>query len=183
MLTSQTVYLKPTGSETKILYSPAIEQIMFFARRFIQNVDWIMDLLSITDKLLRQNSEEMTRFERLIIQDYLNFRLLDSSQGMMLIDRAGNRLQTADLLNLRDQILFEVEKRALFLYYNPSRHSMPSAFKQVLAKIGDKELNDEEQAILREAFLNVHNGEVYTLRGKKLALHSRSQRWLWKLVS
>lgn len=182
MLTSQTVYLKPAGSKTRILHSPATEQIMFFARRFIQNVDWVMDLLSLTDKLLHQNTQEISRFERLIIQDYLNFRLLESSQGILLIDRAGNRLQANDLLNLRDQILAEVEKRALFLYYNPGRHSMPSAFKQVLAKIGDKELNEEELAILREAYLSVHNGEVYTLRGKKLDLHSRSQRWLWKLV-
>lgn len=182
MLTSQTVYVKPVGSETRILYSPPTEQIMFFVRRFIQNADWILDLLSLTDKLLRQNNEEITRFERLIIQDYLNFRLLDSSQGLLLIDRAGNRMQATDLLQLRDQILAEAEKRALYLYFNPNKHHMASAFKQVLAKVGDKELNEEERAILREAYLSVHHGEVYTLRGKKLTPYSKSQRWIWKLV-
>ena len=182
MLSNQTVYLKPTGSATRILYSPPTEQIMFFVRRFIQNVDWVMDLLALTDKLLRQAPAEITRFERLIIQDYLHFRLLETVDGLVLVDRAGNRLEASELLLLRDQILGECEKRALYLYHNPARHPLARAFKQVLAKVGDKDLSEEETAILREAYLLTNEGQIYTLRSRRLTPPSRSQRWIWKLT-
>jgi hypothetical protein len=182
MLSNQTAFLKPTGSATKILYSAGSEQIMFFVRRFIQNVDWVMDLLALTDKLLRQAPAEITRFERLIIQDYLHFRLVETADGLMLLDRAGHRFEAAELLMLRDQILSETETRALYLYHNPSKHPMARAFKQVLAKVNDKELSEEEVAILREAFLLTDKGSVYTLRSRKLTPPSRSQRWIWKLT-
>lgn len=178
----QTAFLKPSGSATRILYSAPAEQIMFFVRRFIQNVDWVMDLLSLTDKLLRQAPEEINRFERLIIQDYLHFRLLPTPDGMKLIDRGGKAFEAADLLLLRDQILDETEKRAMFFYHNPNRHPLARGFKQVLAKIGDRDLSEEETAILREAYLLTDKGSVYTLRSRKLTPPSRSQRWIWKLT-
>lgn len=183
MTNQQTAFLKPTGSATKILYSPPTEQIMFFVKRFVQNVDWVMDLLSLTDKLLRQApASEITRFERLIIQDYLHFRLIERSEGLILVDRAGHRLEAAELLHLRDQILAEAEARAMFLYYNPGRHPLARGFKQVLAKIGDTDLSEEEIAILREAYLFTDGGQIYTLRSRKLTPHSRPQRWIWKLT-
>lgn len=182
MLSNQTAFLKPTGSATRILYSPNGEQVMFFVKRFIQNVDWVMDLISLIDKLLRQSHEEITKFERLIIQDYLHFRLLEQNDAIILVDRAGNRFEASELLMLRDQILAEAETRSLYLYHNPSKHPMAKAFKQVLAKIGDKELSEEEHAILREAYLFSHQGQIYTLRSRRLDPHSRSQRWIWKLT-
>lgn len=178
----QTAYLKPNTGATRILYSPPTEQLVSFARRFIQNVDWVFDLLSLTNKLLLQQDAEITRFERLIIQDYLNFRLLQTAEGLKLVDRSGHAFDAPSLLNLREQLLYEAEQRALFLYYNPQRHPMAKAFKQVLTKIGDKPLSEEEAAILREAYLYEHQGQIYTLRGKKLERHSRSQRWIWKLM-
>ena len=78
--------------------------------------------------------------------------------------------------------LDETDKRALFLYHNPAKHPMAKAFKQVLAKVGDKNLSEEEVAILREAYLLTDGERVYTLRSRKLARHSRSQRWIWKLT-
>lgn len=182
MLNNQTAFLKPTGSGTRILYSQPSEQVMFFVRRFIQNVDWIMDLLSLIDKLLREAPAELTRFERLIIQDYLHFRLIERNDSLILIDRSGQRFEAAELLALRDQILDETEKRALWLYHNPSKHPLAKAFKQVLAKLGDKDLSEEEVAILREAYLLTHQGEIYTLRSRRLTPPSRSQRWIWKLT-
>lgn len=182
MISHQTAFLKPTGSETKILYSPPTDQIMFFVKRFIQNVDWVMDLLHLIDKLLRQAPAEITKFEKLIIQDYLHFRLIETREGLVLVDRGGNRFEASELLLLRDQILDETDKRALFLYHNPSKHPLAKAFKQVLAKVGDKNLSEEEIAILREAYLLTDGGQVYTLRSRKLARHSRSQRWIWKLT-
>lgn len=182
MISHQTAFLKPTGSATRILYSPPTEQIMFFVKRFIQNVDWVMDLLQLIDKLLRQEPAEITRFERLIIQDYLHFRLIETRDGLLLIDRAGHRLEASELLLLRDQILDETDKRALFLYHNPAKHPLAKGFKQVLAKVGDKTLSEEEVAILREAYLLTDGRQVYTLRSRKLTPHSRSQRWIWKLT-
>lgn len=182
MQSNQTAFLKPTGNATRILYSAQAEQIMFFVRRFIQNVDWVMDLLSLTDKILRQAPAEITKFERLIIQDYLHFRLIEREDSVWLVDRTGKRFEAAELLMLRDQILAETEARAMFLYHNPSKHPLAKAFKQVLAKVGDKDLSEEEVAILREAYLLTHEGSVYTLRSRKLTPHTRSQRWIWKLT-
>lgn len=182
MLTQQTAYLKPTGSATRILYSPAVEQVMFFVRRFVQNVDWICDLLSLIDKLLDGERPELTRFEKLIVQDYLHFRLLETPRGRVLVDRAGERLEPADLIVLRDQITAEADKRALFLYYNPARHPLAKGFKRVLARLQSQPLSAEDHALLREAYLFVEDGEIRTLRGRRLEPPSRSQRLLWKLV-
>lgn len=183
MQSNQTAFLKPSGSATRILYSPQADQIMFFVRRFIQNVDWVMDLLSLTDKLLRQApATEVTRFERLIIQDYLHFRLIEREDSVYLVDRTGRRFEAAELLMLRDQILAETEARAMYLYHNASKHPLARAFKQVLAKVGDKTLSEEEVAILREAYLLTNEGSIYTLRSRKLTPHTRSQRWIWKLT-
>ena len=182
MFTNQTVLLRPKRNETRVLSSRSTDEVMFFVKRFIQNVDWVMDLLSITDKLLRQSNEAITRFERLIIEDYMQFRFFEGNDGLMLVDRGGRRVEAGELLQIREEILDEVEKRALFLYYNPSRHTMPKAFKQVLAKSPDK-YNQEEKAILRESYLTVHKGQIFTLRGKALTPHSLSQRWIWKWIA
>lgn len=182
MMHNQTVCLKPPVHSTRMLYSAPTEQLMFFVRRFIQNADWMLDLLSLTEKLLRNEGDKLSRFEHLIIQDYLQFRLFYSGKEWVLVDRSDHALGTHDLLSLREQILNETEKRALFLYFNPSRHPMAKAFKQVLAKNNDKDLSDEEYEILRQSYLNYQNGSFYTLRGKALTPPSRSQRWIWKMV-
>lgn len=182
MFSQHTVVLRPNRNETRILSSRFSDEVMFFVKRFIQNTDWVMDLLSITDKLLRQSAEPISRFERLVVEDYLQFRLFQSPDGIVLVDRGGRRVEAGELLNVREQILDEVEKRALFIYYNPARHSLPKAFKQVLAKSPDK-YNQEEKAVLREAYLSVQNGRIYTLRGKELTPYSLSQRWIWKWIA
>lgn len=179
---NQTVCLKPSVQGTRMLYSAPTEQLMFFVRRFVQNADWMLDLLSLTEKLLRNAGGEINRFERLIVQDYLQFRLLRNGSEWVLVDRSGYALDTGDLLTLRDQILTETEKRALFLYFNPSRHPLPRAFKQVLAKSADKDFSEQEHEILRQSYLQYQNGTFYTLRGKALTPPSRSQRWIWKMV-
>ncbi|MBT9546434.1 MAG: hypothetical protein IV090_13680 [Candidatus Sericytochromatia bacterium] len=182
MQTSQTVYLRKSTHPTGMLRSSPIDQILFFVRRFIQNVDWVYDLLSLTDKLIHQNAD-FSKFERLIIEDYLHMSLRQTRQGPVLFDRFGTPLDITDLMVLRDEVIELADKHALYLFHNPRKHPLSRAFKQVLAKDDYDQLNEEAHALLREAYLTVKNGQIYTLRGRLLGTPSWTQRWMWKLIS
>jgi hypothetical protein len=182
MQTSQTVLLRKSTHPTGMLRANPIDQILFFVRRFIQNVDWVYDLLALTDKLIHQQ-DNFSKFERLIVEDYLHMSLRQTRQGTVMMDRFGSPLDITDLMQLRDEMIELADKHALYLFHNPRKHPLSKAFKQVLAKDDYDLLNEEEHAILREGYLSVKNGQIYTLRGRLLGSPSWTQRWMWKLIS
>lgn len=182
MYHAQTTLLNSAIPATRHLQTSPRHQVLFFVRRFIANVDWTADLLSLLEKLIHQKTD-FTRFERMIAEDYLQLQLHISSNSVELVDRLGVALELEELLVLREQILSLCHDYALRLTKAPSLHPLARAFKQVLAKVGYQVLNDEENAILREAYLTEKGGALYTWAGKQVVTQlSRAKRMLWRLV-
>lgn len=181
MYQAQTTLLNSTLPATRHLTATPRHQVLFFVRRFIANVDWTADLLSLIDKLIRQETD-FTRFERLIAEDYLQLHIHIGHQQVELSDRYGIPFDIEELLTLKEHILALCHDQAMRLIKAPSLHPLAKFFKQVLAKTGYQELNDEEHAILREAYLTEKGGALYTWAGKQVSQLSRAQRWLWRLV-
>lgn len=181
MLNHQTTYLRKSTSATVMLFSRPTEPILFLVKRFIQNVEWTYDLLSLIEKLIHGH-DDITKFERLIVEDYLQFQLVKQYTGYALKDRQGNTLETTELLFLRQEIERMAEHHALGLVHNPHLHPLKKAFKQVLTKIGYENLSEEAHAILREAYLFENKGLLYTLKGRMVQLPHFTKRMLWKLI-
>ncbi len=182
MSSALTTQLKPQYGATRALVCPPSEQILAFAHAQLENADWILALISLLDKVLLEQKCELSAYERAIMQDDLHLRVLNIPEGIRLVDPNGGILDASTLLYLRDQILIAAEKRSQHLYRCPNLSPNSKALKQVLAQAGDKDLSDEYAAVLREAFLYHHQGQLYSLRGTRLKHRSQSQRWVWKFL-
>lgn len=179
MRNTRTHFLNWPSKHTTTLVTNPADQILFFVRRFIQNIDWTYDLLAIIDKLIKEEND-FTKFERMIVEEYLHFSFVDHFDHTTIADRVGQEMDLHQLLDLRDEIYKLAENYSNQLLKTPKMHPVHRTFKQVLGKVGYQKLSDEDQAILKEAYLHERNGQLFTLSGTLIKLPT--MRVLWRLT-
>ncbi|PIQ25268.1 hypothetical protein COW36_19965 [bacterium (Candidatus Blackallbacteria) CG17_big_fil_post_rev_8_21_14_2_50_48_46] len=182
MTSAQTAILRKSTQATCMLRLDPVEEVMFFVRRFLQNPETIYTLLNLIERLI-DHEAHFSQAEKEWVETYLQLALRQTRQGTQLYDRRGLALDTPELLHIRDQILHLTEKQALALVQAPRQHSQNKAFKQVLTKNSYDQLSQEETQLLREGYLKVRQGQIFTLSGRLIASPSWTQRWIWKLIS